>query len=215
MKTYDETISAIFSKGDELIEKRRERSAMIKHTSYAVSGLCAAAIVGVGIWRITDNGKMPDNHFSEIETVEEKTTNTTISEPAVSTADTETIQKTTSSKKSSVTSAATSSSAVSHTDQIHHKTETITKTTISTASQSTRHTTQNNIITSETVNIITTTQAVSNTSVSTSVLSTTATTTISMNFEVPNNELTIIFDTIELSEEDSIASDKKIQKFKY
>lgn len=219
MKTYDETISAVFAKGDAIIEQRRQKAAKIKQTSYAVSGVCAAAAVALGIWRMSDLKDLPDNHFSEIETVEEKTTDTTTSEPAATTADTETAQKTTSSGKSAVTSAVTTTFAASHTDEIHHTTKNITapiiKTTVSVAYQTTRKTTQSQNITSETTNTITTTQTASNTSVLTSDVSTTVITTTNMNSLVPNTELTSIFDTIELSEEESVASDKKIQNFRY
>ena len=64
MKTYDETIDAIFAKGDAILEQKKKRSAVIKQTSYAVSGVCAAAIVGVGIWRITDHGRSYNRCYS-------------------------------------------------------------------------------------------------------------------------------------------------------
>ena len=54
MKTYDETIAAVFAKGDAIIEQRRQKAVKIKQTSYAVSGVCAAVIAGVGIWRMND-----------------------------------------------------------------------------------------------------------------------------------------------------------------
>ena len=54
MREYDEITlkiaERIFEKGDEIIEERRKRSAMIKKLSLSVSGLCAAVIAGFVVW---------------------------------------------------------------------------------------------------------------------------------------------------------------------
>ncbi|MCR5111889.1 MAG: hypothetical protein K6B38_13470 [Ruminococcus sp.] len=125
MKTYDETIDAIFSKGDALIEQRRQKSVKIKQTSYAVSGVCAAAIVGVGIWRMNDLKKLHDNRHSEIETVEEITTTSTQTETYTTTStfvsDTEKTKNTTAATtKNTVTSS--TKSKTTETTQITDKT---------------------------------------------------------------------------------------------
>lgn len=130
MKTYDETIDAIFSKGDALIEQRRQKSVKIKQTSYAVSGVCAAAIVGVGIWRMNDLKKLPDNRHSEIETVEEMTTTSTQTETYTTTStfvsDTEKTKNTTAATtKNTVTYSTknvTTKSKTTETTQITDKT---------------------------------------------------------------------------------------------
>ena len=130
MKTYDETIDAIFSKGDALIEQRRQKSVKIKQTSYAVSGVCAAAIVGVGIWRMNDLKKLPDNRHSEIETVEEMTTTGTQTETYTTTStvvsDKEKTKNTTAATtKNTVTSSTknvTTKSKTTETTQITDKT---------------------------------------------------------------------------------------------
>ena len=109
MKTYDETIDAIFAKGDAILEQKKKRSAVIKQTSYAVSGVCAAAIVGVGIWRITDHGKMPESGISNIETAEEATTGVTVSSSATVTVSyTQTTNKTSTVKTTQTSSTKTS-----------------------------------------------------------------------------------------------------------
>ncbi|WP_295072689.1 hypothetical protein [Ruminococcus sp.] len=65
MKTYDETIESIFSKGDALIEKKRIQIKKIERTSATVSGICAAAIVSVGVWRITSSNNLNNNNYNE------------------------------------------------------------------------------------------------------------------------------------------------------
>lgn len=58
MKEYDENTlkiaERIFEKGDEILEQRRKRALLIKRLSLSVSGLCAAAIVGVVLWHNND-----------------------------------------------------------------------------------------------------------------------------------------------------------------
>ena len=58
MREYDENTlkiaERIFEKGDEILEQRRKRALLIKRLSLSVSGLCAAAIVGVALWHNND-----------------------------------------------------------------------------------------------------------------------------------------------------------------
>ena len=49
MKSYEETIASVFEKGDAILESRRIRALRIKRISAAVSGICAAAIIGFGV----------------------------------------------------------------------------------------------------------------------------------------------------------------------
>ncbi len=139
MKTYDETIDAIFAKGDAILEQKKKRSAVIKQTSYAVSGVCAAAIVGVGIWRITDHGKMPESGISNIETAEEATTGVTVSSSA-----TVTVSYTqTTNKTSTVKTTQTSSTKTSGENKVTTNTEkTVTADKTQTSAQTSRQTTE-------------------------------------------------------------------------
>ena len=65
MMDYDKIYERIVRRGDEILEQRRKKAVKIKQTSYAVSGVCAAAIVGVGVWRITSSKNLTNNSFNE------------------------------------------------------------------------------------------------------------------------------------------------------
>jgi|GEM_PF-5209841 len=222
MKTYDETIDAIFSKGDALIEQRRERSAMIKHTSYAVSGLCAATIVGVGIWRITNHGKMPDNGSSEIETVEDATTDTqneTYTTTSTPVSDKEKAKNTTSStSKNTVVSSAkttTAKSTTKGTTQSAIKTE-ITEST----SKETTNTQTEKAATADTTTITTsqfdttTRTTIAPASITTIAPNEVVETTTQFTDDI-TRQLPSIFNTLILTETDSLDSKMREQKFIY
>lgn len=49
MKEYKETLKSIYAKADAMIEKRNHRNAVIKKITFSVSGMCAAAIIGIGL----------------------------------------------------------------------------------------------------------------------------------------------------------------------
>lgn len=218
MKTYDETISAVFSKGDELLEKRRERSAMIKHTSYAVSGLCAAAIVGVGIWRITDHGKMPESALSETETAEEPTTNI-----SVTTADTNTVTSSASQTSRETSSASTTAKTTAQSNTTV-KPATAESNEVSTVTVTSSQT-------SKTADVPAVTENSSQTSApeETAIrITTTVTTTQPAGSEPPQEDVTTtsfesdiirklptIFSTVALSESDSVDSRQRGQEFVY
>lgn len=74
MRDYDRIYERIVRRGDEILERRRKKAAMIRHTSYAVSGMCAAIITGAGLWRITDKKAVPKYESSEIDIVSDITT---------------------------------------------------------------------------------------------------------------------------------------------
>lgn len=63
MREYDKTTlkvaERVFEKGDEILEQRRKRAAVIRRRTYAVSGLCAAVIVCFGAWRFSSSVKAP------------------------------------------------------------------------------------------------------------------------------------------------------------
>ena len=50
MKSYEDISERVFRKGDAILEKKHRRTAIIKKTSFVVSGLCAVIITGFGIW---------------------------------------------------------------------------------------------------------------------------------------------------------------------
>lgn len=84
MKEFDETVASIIKKGNAIIDKRRARTAMIKRTSYTVSGICAAIIIGIGIWhnsvlKNADNDIFPEDNIIE-EVVSDTVTTTQTSE---------------------------------------------------------------------------------------------------------------------------------------
>ena len=66
MREYDEktlqSAERVFEKGDKIIEQRQKRAAKIRHISYAVSGLCAAVIVCVGVWHFSASPKFPNDN---------------------------------------------------------------------------------------------------------------------------------------------------------
>ena len=109
MRSYEDIANRIMKRGDEIIEQRRLRAVKIKHTSYAVSGMCAAVIAGVGMWKLSSAKDIGNDKFSGSSMVG----NTT--EPTTSETVTET--KTTSVSTAVVTSAVktTSSPVANHT----------------------------------------------------------------------------------------------------
>ena len=59
MREYDETTlkvaERVLKRSNEIVEKRKKRSAMIKKISFSVSGMCAAIITVVGIWHFSSS----------------------------------------------------------------------------------------------------------------------------------------------------------------
>ncbi len=104
MRSYEDISNRIMQRGDEIIESRKVRAAKIKHTSYAVSGMCAAVITGVGVWRFTLSMPKPDDqHTSPVITTTETTAERPVTtekspvttQPATTTEHTNTISVTT------------------------------------------------------------------------------------------------------------------------
>ena len=98
MRSYEDIANRIMKRGDEIIEQRKLRAAKIKHTSYAVSGMCAAVIAGVGLWKLSSAKDLGNDKFTDSSMIENST------EPTASETVTET--KTTSVTAAAVTSAA-------------------------------------------------------------------------------------------------------------
>lgn len=54
MKSYEDIAERVFKRGDEILRQRQKRTAFIKRTSFAVSGMCAAVLVCFGVWHNND-----------------------------------------------------------------------------------------------------------------------------------------------------------------
>ena len=85
MKSYDETIASVIAKGDSIIEHRRLRAARIRRTTAAVSGLCAAAVIGLGIHNLKDVDPSPKPF--EMSSHDIEISETVSTEPATDAAD--------------------------------------------------------------------------------------------------------------------------------
>lgn len=102
MKSYEDITERVFRKGDAILADKRRRNAVIKRTSLAVSGICAVAIVGLGIWKNNDIKNAVNNYSDDFRIITEN-------EPVTHT-DTETSVQTTvaeSEKYMSLTSTVT------------------------------------------------------------------------------------------------------------
>ena len=60
MKNYDERIESIFRKYDEKIKVKQRKRALVRRTAFSVSGFCAAAIVGIFVWKMPYRTNIPD-----------------------------------------------------------------------------------------------------------------------------------------------------------
>ena len=139
MRSYEEISNRIMERGDKLIESRKVRAAKIRHTSYAVSGMCAAAIAGIGVWHIASNMKKPDDGFngsgiiSATETVTENTTaadNTTKAGATETTTAKKTTAVTTDKKATETTAAEPVSTTAVTTDKIPVRVTSATESTV-------------------------------------------------------------------------------------
>ena len=85
MRSYEEISNRIMQRGDDILDARKKRTSRIKHISYAVSGICAAAIVGVWGWHTSTMNK-PGHSFGsgDITITEETTAISTTSSVALS-----------------------------------------------------------------------------------------------------------------------------------
>ncbi|MCR5600385.1 MAG: hypothetical protein K6G33_06585 [Ruminococcus sp.] len=121
MRSYEDISNRIMQRGDQIIESRKVRAAKIRHTSYAVSGMCAAVITGIGVWRVTSSMPKPDNQhnssmISTTETTAEKTVTTADKSASTQPPTTEHSRNTTSSATvSSSTAPQTGSSSLTAT----------------------------------------------------------------------------------------------------
>ena len=60
MKNYDERIESIFRKYDEKLEAKRRKSALVRRTAFSLSGICAAAIVGIFVLKMPHKTDIPN-----------------------------------------------------------------------------------------------------------------------------------------------------------
>jgi len=63
MKSYEDIAERVFRKGEEILATKRRRTAIIKKISITISGMCAVAIVGFGVWK-DNNIKNAVNDYS-------------------------------------------------------------------------------------------------------------------------------------------------------
>lgn len=147
MRTYEEISARIMQKGDRIIENRRIRNTKIRQTSFAVSGMCAAVITGVGIWRLNVKDKLPQ-HDSSSYVIEEKdvTTAKTAIASDTKTGSTASHTRTASAVKTTKTTAVTATTSAitsaSSPDTTASENESATEKTTS-AQQTTTHTERN------------------------------------------------------------------------
>jgi len=103
MDRYEKSAEWLIKRGDAIISRRKRKAAMIKKVSFTVSGLCAAIIVGVGIWHNSSIKNLSDmNHLSE----ENIVISTTIASTEITTQPKQTVS--TSAKPVNVTTTQTS-----------------------------------------------------------------------------------------------------------
>lgn len=170
MKSYNETIESIFSKGDAIIAGKNERIRSIKRTSAAVSGLCATAIVGFAIFRNDDlknSGNLNsgnENVMTETETTASRTAETTVSTSKKAASTSSSAAKTTSHTSAKNTSISTTKDITQTPQETNTTAETLAETTSSAAEiiHTTEPTTLTTALTAHTI-VITTPE---NTSVS-------------------------------------------------
>lgn len=114
MRKYDKmtlkVAERIFENGDKILEQRKKRAAKIRHISYAVSGLCAAVIVCIGVWHFSSSMKMPNDNFhgSEMISAAEPATTETTTSNVIKQTTTQTAIITTKTKPATQTTVTTS-----------------------------------------------------------------------------------------------------------
>ena len=82
MKSYEETIASVFAKGDAILESKKIRASRIRRITLAVSGVCAAAAVGLfAVYSTTakDTGDIAKYSDSTVSVTEPAVTVTTVS----------------------------------------------------------------------------------------------------------------------------------------
>ena len=83
MDRYEKSAEQIMKRGDMIIAEQKRRTAFIKRTAYAVSGLCAVALIGTGIGHNRDLFSAPDRKAHDDFSVITETTETTAEKSVV------------------------------------------------------------------------------------------------------------------------------------
>ena len=123
MMDYKEMAEIVTREVDAILERKKIRAKRIKKVSLAVSGICAAVIVGVGAWHFSSDIKKPDENFNGSGIVSETETTTA---NAVTTAKVTTITAATTEIKSAKTT--TKSTTAITTSEVSKITSRITTT---------------------------------------------------------------------------------------
>ena len=96
MDRFERRAQAIMERGDRIIADRQKKNTMIRRISFSVSGLCAAALIVIGIWKSPALHRVPE--IPQLpETMTTEATETT--EPATEQATAPAEEKTTKPKK--------------------------------------------------------------------------------------------------------------------
>ena len=226
MREYEEITlkiaERIFEKGDEIIEERRKRSAMIKKLSISVSGLCAAVIAGFAVWNnenlknavhhddipVITESSQPTKHENRTETAVSETTEskaeTSVSTTKKNTTTTTSVIKTTSAEKAVInteTTAVSISNANTETENITTKTSSTYQTAVTNQTNATTSTVSNTATNTDSELNTTATQTVSATStqnVNSSSINTgaSAVTTIHTNATIPDDNTSNTYTSI-------------------
>lgn len=84
MDKYEKCAESLMKLGDSIIAEKRRKASIIKRTAFSVSGLCAAIIVGVGIWHNSSIKTPPEmDHFSENYIITSTEVSSAITTPAI------------------------------------------------------------------------------------------------------------------------------------
>ncbi|WP_303806386.1 hypothetical protein [Ruminococcus flavefaciens] len=155
MMDYKEMAEIVTREVDAILERKKIRAKRIKKVSLAVSGLCAAVIVGVGAWHFSSDIKKPDDGFkgSGIISETETTTANAVTTAKVTTVTADTTETKTTETTAKATTVITTSEVAKGTARMTSAVSAITvRTTASVTQQpqTTAKTTSAN--TSETVN---------------------------------------------------------------
>ena len=96
MTEYNPITDLVIKEGDAILERKRRRAITVKRVSLSASGLCAAGIIGIGVWH-NNNIKNAIHHDdpSVITAISQTTTTENPSSTAVNTTKVEDITETT------------------------------------------------------------------------------------------------------------------------
>ena len=114
MTDYKQIADLVIKEGDAILERKRRRAIMVKRVSLSASGLCAAVIVGLGVWH--NNNIKNAIHHDDPSVITKISENTTVANSSIInsvTTQTETITNTTYTKKTDKSTSASTISTIS------------------------------------------------------------------------------------------------------